>query len=41
MNSKSSYIFHNNLLYSIKEFEELETVYHEVYEKLDQVKLSM
>jgi len=41
MNSEYSYIFHNDLLYSIKEFKELETAYHEVCEELDQAKLSM
>ena len=39
MNSEYSYIFRNDLLYSIKEFRELETAYHEVCEELDQVKL--
>ena len=39
--SEYSYIFRNDLLYSIKEFRELETAYHEVCEELDQVKLSM
>jgi len=37
--SEYSYIFRNDLLYSIKEFRELETAYHEVCEELDQVKL--
>ncbi len=41
MNSKFSYISRNDLLYLIKEFEELETAYCEVCKKLDQVKLSM
>lgn len=39
--SEYSYIFRNDLSYSIKEFRELETAYHEVCEELDQVKLSM
>ncbi len=41
MNSKSSYISRNDLLYSIKEFEELETAYCKVCEEFDQIKLSM
>jgi hypothetical protein len=36
-----SYIFRNNLIYSAKEFKELEVVYNEVYKELDRVKLSM
>jgi hypothetical protein len=41
MNFGYSYTLRNDLLYSAKEFKELEIAYHEVCEELDQVKLSM
>ncbi|CAB4473609.1 unnamed protein product [Rhizophagus irregularis] len=40
-NPEYSYIFRNDLLYSLKEFKELETAYNEVCEELDLTKLSM
>lgn len=39
--SENSYIFRSDLLYSVKEFRELETAYREVCEELDQVKLGI
>ena len=35
------YTLRNDLLYSAKEFKELETAFHKVREELDRVKLSM
>jgi hypothetical protein len=39
--AEHSYIFRNDLIYSAKEFKELEDAYNEVCKELDQVKLSM
>ncbi|PKY39846.1 hypothetical protein RhiirA4_440315 [Rhizophagus irregularis] len=39
-NPEYSYIFRNDLLYSLKEFKELETAYNEVCEELDLTKLT-
>ncbi|CAB5359287.1 unnamed protein product [Rhizophagus irregularis] len=40
-NPEYSYIFRNDLLYSLKEFKELETAYNEVCEELDLTKLKV
>ena len=40
-NLDHSYILRNDLLYSAKEFKELEIAFHEVCEELDQVKLGI
>ncbi|CAB4425455.1 unnamed protein product [Rhizophagus irregularis] len=39
--SDNLYVLHNHILYSAKEYNKLEILYHEACEELEQIKLSM